>query len=95
MPISRSSALRPPPGQTSLAARLAAPDQADQVGGTLTIDQFDAWLHQEIEAARANMWHSPPDESLADEVMRCASDVRHMAQCRAALELLCRFGEGK
>lgn len=34
MPISSRSSLRPPPGQTSLAARLAAPDQADQVGGT-------------------------------------------------------------
>lgn len=33
MPTSRSP-LRPPPGQTPLAARLAAPDQADQVVGT-------------------------------------------------------------
>lgn len=33
MPTPRTP-LRPPPGQTSLAARLAAPDQADQVGGT-------------------------------------------------------------
>lgn len=34
MPTPRTP-LRPPPGQTSLAARLAAPDQVDQVGGTL------------------------------------------------------------
>ncbi|AEF90900.1 hypothetical protein DelCs14_3913 [Delftia sp. Cs1-4] len=33
MPTPRTP-LRPPPGQTSLAARLAAPDQADQVEGT-------------------------------------------------------------
>lgn len=33
MPTSRSL-LSPPPGQTLLAARLAAPDQADQVVGT-------------------------------------------------------------
>lgn len=33
MPTPRTP-LRPPPGQTSLAARLAAPDQADQVGDT-------------------------------------------------------------
>ncbi len=34
MPTPRTP-LSPPPGQTSLAARLAAPDQVDQVGGTL------------------------------------------------------------
>lgn len=79
------------PGQQDQGARLAASAQVDQVGGTLTLEQFQRWLENKAHAAHAEYFNGPQGETLSQEIDRCRPITAVISRTRVATELLMQF----
>lgn len=81
--------LSPLPSHQDQSARLAASAPVDQVGGTLTLEQFQRWLEDRAHEA-SHAFDKPPakGDSLKDHQWRCSTLI---SSCRAATSLLMLF----